>query len=248
MSSRFALKTPDTEIAENFQAELVDHFKPHYNIEPGSKIPVVRYDPVLKKRFIHLLHWGLVPAWAKDRKLEHNNFNARAETIGELASFKSAYKQRRCLIPVDGFYEWDRHHKIPAPYFFCMEDEAPFAFAGVWESWSTTDKNGVTETLQSCCVITTDANKLMAKIYNRMPVIVPLKNYDTWLDPMFLDTSNFKTMLRPFTAQPMKAWPVSRSMTEGKNSKASCVKKMGMELNLVEVKRTAKPRKFYVPS
>jgi putative SOS response-associated peptidase YedK len=77
---------------------------------------------------------------------------------------------------------------------------------------------------------------------------VPLKNYDTWLDPMFLDTSNFKTMLRPFTAQPMKAWPVSRAMTEGKNNKASCLKKMGTELNLVEVKRTAKPRKFYVPS
>src|SRR5271155_407575 len=136
MSSRFVLKTPDTQIAEIFKAELLERFAPHYNIGPGSDIPVVRYDPLKKNRSINLLHWGLVPAWAKDRKLQHNNFNARAETIGELASFKAAYKQRRCLIPVDGFYEWDRSKEPPAPFFFCMEEEEPFAFAGVWESWT----------------------------------------------------------------------------------------------------------------
>jgi putative SOS response-associated peptidase YedK len=247
MSSRFVLKTPDTQIAEIFNAELFDHFKPRFNIGPGVKIPVVRYDPLLRKRSIHCLHWGLVPAWAKDRKLEHNNFNARAETISELASFKAAYKQRRCLIPADGFYEWDRSKAIPAPYFFCMEEEEPFAFAGIWESWSAPGVDGVIETLESCCIVTTGANKLMAKIYNRMPVIVPLKNYDTWLDPMFLETSNFKTMLKPFTAQPMKAWPVSRGMTEGKNSKASCMKKIGEELGLQEIKKTQKPRRLFVP-
>jgi len=247
MSSRYVLKTPDTEIAEVFKAELLDSFNPHYNIGPGMDIPVVRYDPTENKRSIHKLHWGLVPAWAKDRKLQHNNFNARAETIGELASFKAAYKQRRCLIPADGFYEWDRSKNIPAPYFFCMEDEAPFAFAGIWESWSVTANDGTVQKLESCCMVTTDANKLMTKIYNRMPVIVPVKNYDTWLDPMFLDTSNFKTLLKPFTAQGMKAWPVSRSMTEGKNTKAGCMKKIGDELGLLEVKKTVKPRKFYVP-
>ena len=248
MSSRFVLKTPDTEIAEIFKAELLERFAPHYNIGPGSEIPVVRYDPIKKSRYINRLHWGLVPSWAKDRKLQHNNFNARAETIGELASFKAAYKQRRCLIPADGFYEWDRSKEPPAPFFFCMEGEEPFAFAGVWESWSLPSADGTTQTLESCCMVTTDANKLMTKIYPRMPVIMPLKNYDTWLDPMFLDTSNFKTMLKPFTAQTMRAWPVSRGINIEKNSKASCLKKTGPELGLLEVKKTVKPRKFFVPS
>ncbi|HEY5039588.1 MAG TPA: SOS response-associated peptidase [bacterium] len=229
MCGRFVLKTPAAKIAEIFQAELLEKFPPHFNVAPGSWIPVVRYDPNKKERFINRLHWGLVPSWSKDRKLQHNTINARAETIGELAAFKSAYKHRRCLIPADGFYEWDRSINPPQPYFFSLVEKVPFAFAGIWESWKLPPGEGPGDTLESCSIVTTEANRYVAKIFNRMPVMVAAKNYDTWLDPKLQDTGNFKTLLKPFPPEKMRGWPVSRMINEEKNNKPNCLKKMKVE-------------------
>lgn len=229
MSGRYVLKTPAAKVAEIFRAKLSQNFKPHYNIAPGSRIPVVRFDAHKNTRSLDLLHWGLVPSWSKDSLFHHKNVNARAETLGELAAFKSAYRRRRCLIPVDGFYEWDRSITPPLPYFIQMGKGETFALAGLWESWKILPgqgKDGVKgegEFLETCVMVTVPANKFMAKIHDRMPVIVDPGQYDLWLDPEFQERATFRTLLKPFRGDRMSAWPVSRKVNEEGINKPSCL-------------------------
>ena len=173
MCGRYSLTSALDELRDYFAAEGQIDFDASYNISPGSSLPIVRLDNDEK----HLVkcHWGLKPRWAK----ADNNFqaiNARAETIAEKPSFKDAFKRRRCLIPVNGFFEWKRDGKYKQPYYFNINNNSLFAFAGIWERW---EQN--TEVLESYAIITTEANAVMQSIHHRMPVILHPEDHTKWL-------------------------------------------------------------------
>jgi putative SOS response-associated peptidase YedK len=161
------------------------------------------------------MRWGLVPFWAKDGKMAFNTINAKAETITTSPTYREALKRRRCLVPADWFYEWQKvDAKTKQPYAIAMENAELFAFAGLWDKWK--DK-ATGQTLDTYTVITTDPNELMEPIHNRMPVIVPPKDYSRWMapaDPAHLPVD----LLRPYPADEMKAWKVSRAVGNVRNN------------------------------
>lgn len=175
MCGRYALATTAEEIIEHFKLMREVKFQAGYNIAPGRKIlNIVELDDGSLKPVN--LHWGLVPSWAKDTKNSGHLINARAETVKEKPSFRSAFKHRRCLIPATGFYEWERKNG-KQPFYIHRQDQGLFAFAGLWEQWQHE-----TETLYSCTIITTAASDLMQNIHDRMPVIMTPDHYRKWLN------------------------------------------------------------------
>jgi putative SOS response-associated peptidase YedK len=184
MCGRFVSATPPDQIAAYFDAEAPEALlEPSYNVAPTNDIYAVLSDGTT--RHVDAFHWGLVPLWAKDPKIGSKMINARAETLAEKNAYKSAFKRRRCLIPADGFYEWQKRPEAGAkakkqPFFIHRTDGEPIAFAGLWEVWRGPNKDQ--EPLRSCTIITTTPNDTMAKIHDRMPVILPASAWDTWLD------------------------------------------------------------------
>jgi putative SOS response-associated peptidase YedK len=182
MCGRFARKSTQEVLADWFGLELEEMpcFAPSYNAAPQSVQPVVRLNRDSGKREVALLRWGLVPFWAKDAKIGYNTINARAEDVASKPAYRDALKKRRCLVPADAFYEWQRlDPKTKQPFAFALTSGEPFAFAGLWESWRP--KEGAP--LETFTILTTDPNQLMEPIHNRMPVILKPKDYDRWLDP-----------------------------------------------------------------
>jgi len=172
-----------------------DPLVPRYNIAPSQ--PVLT---VVSTAHLHELTWGLIPSWSKERKAI---INARAETLDDRASFKDSFEHRRCLILADGFYEWRRIGKARQAFYFQMEDEHAFAFAGIWDRW----KHGEVK-IKSCAIVTTDANELLAPVHDRMPVILREESYERWLDPKVSPTE-LKKLLEPYSSEEMKSHPVS---------------------------------------
>ncbi|HEX9029364.1 MAG TPA: SOS response-associated peptidase, partial [Anaerolineales bacterium] len=154
--------------------------------------------------------WGLIPSWAKDPSIGSRLINARADTLAEKPSFRSAYRRRRCLIPATGFYEWKANpgSKTKTPMYITLASGKPFAFAGLWENWHSPDGSQVL----SCTIITTEPNELMAGIHNRMPVILPEEAYAVWLDANDRGPDELNPLLKPFPAEQMAAYPVSRQV------------------------------------
>ena len=185
--------------------EEMPWFAPTFNAAPQSMQPVVRLARDSGEREFALARWGLVPFWARDAKFGYSTFNARAEEVLAKPAFREAFKQRRCLVPADAFYEWQvRDAKTKLPYAIGLRSGAPYAFAGLWETW----KGGSGEPLQSFTIITTDPNELMEPLHDRMPVIVEPHDYTRWITPG--DPERPPTdLLRPFPAEQMRAWPVS---------------------------------------
>jgi putative SOS response-associated peptidase YedK len=174
MCGRYNLKGNPREIAVIFAVLRMPEFPQHWNIAPTQQVLTVRANgPSREAEFVR---WGLVPFWSKDPKAGPPLINARSESVREKPSFREAFKRCRCLIPATGFYEWKRDGKAKQPFNIGMADESPFAFAGLWETWTKGP-----EPVTSCCIVTTDANELMATIHDRMPVIVDRDDYDTWL-------------------------------------------------------------------
>jgi putative SOS response-associated peptidase YedK len=175
-----------------------------------------------------MLYWGLIPKWAKDSKIGAKLINARAETVAEKPSFKSAFRKRRCLVLADGFYEWQQQEnkKQKQPYYFRLNDGQPFAFAGLWEQWE--DVSG--EAIDSCTLLTTDANELMRPVHNRMPVILNPKDYERWLDPEVKEPEQLQPLLRPYSTQEMLAYPVSTAVNKPSNDNAECIKSIEASL------------------
>ena len=176
MCGRYTLRTPVDSLVEAF--DIVDYpssLTPSYNIAPTQEVAAVVEED--EKRKLEMFHWGLIPSWAKDPSIGNKMINARAETVSEKPSFRKAFKVRRCLILADGFYEWQKTDNGKQPYYIKMQDDSPFAFAGLWEIW----QNG--EEIRSATIITTEANDLMNEIHHRMPVILPPEDYGMWLVP-----------------------------------------------------------------
>jgi putative SOS response-associated peptidase YedK len=159
-----------------------------------------------------MLRWGLIPSWAKDPAMGAKLINARAETVAEKPSFRSAFRHRRCLVVADGFYEWQKQEGKKQPFYFRLQDGQPFAFAGLWESWK--DPNG--EVVDSCTILTTEANQLMQPIHDRMPVILASQDYDLWLDPT-VQSEQLQNLLQPFPSEAMVSYPVSTKVNKPTN-------------------------------
>jgi len=219
MCGRFTLKTPVETLAEVFELPTVPELPPRFNIAPSDAVAAVRVAGPEPVRELALLRWGLVPPWAEEPKAGSRMINARAETVATNGAFRSAFRRRRCLVPADGFYEWQRQEHGKQPFYIHTRDDAPFAFAGLWEVWE--GKDGTV--LETCTVITTEPNELMQPIHNRMPVILDRADYARWLDPRMNDPELLKAFLRPFPSEKMTAYPVSRLVNSPSNDAPECL-------------------------
>ncbi|MEZ5540974.1 MAG: SOS response-associated peptidase [Pseudomonadota bacterium] len=215
MCGRFSLATlPDT-LASHFGVPRVPTLAPRYNIAPSQDIAVIRAGAA--GRECVLLRWGLVPAWSKEPRTKYSTINARAETVADKPAYRAAFRQRRCLIPATGFYEWQQRDGSKVPHYIHMQDGGLFAFAGVWERWQQGDA-----ALESCALIVTAANPVMAPIHDRMPAILAPAQYADWLDPDNADRDRLLAMLAPWTSSPMAAWPVSRLVNNPRHDAPEC--------------------------
>jgi putative SOS response-associated peptidase YedK len=166
-----------------------------------------------------MLRWGLIPSWAKDPKIGNQCINAKAETVAEKPSFRSAFKKRRCLVIATGFYEWQVHGARKQPMWIGLRSQQPFAFAGLWEHWTPVEG----EPLETCTIITTEPNDLMAPIHNRIPVILAPTAYDQWLDPTFQHVEPLKVLLRPYPSEELAAYPVSTLVNNPRHDAPQCL-------------------------
>lgn len=202
MCGRFTQKTPRKSLAREFQVAEVPEMEPRYNIAPAQKI--IGISQKSGEREARAFKWGLVPSWAKDTSMGARLINARSETVGEKPAFREAFKRRRCIIPADGFYEWQRSAGRKQPYYFSMPEGRPFRFAGLRESW----KGHQGEVLESCTILTTEANESVRVAHDRMPVILHASDYDLWLDEDLRKVEDIKELLRPYPASEMISYPV----------------------------------------
>ena len=208
MCGRF-IQYSDPEIyAERFELELepevLGDVHPSNNLAPTELALVIRQDGK-GRRTLAPLRWGLVPYWSKGPSHKYTMINARAETVAERPAYRAALRERRCLIPAEGFYEWRTRGKVKQPYLIRRADRAPFAMAGLWERWRDPDGaavGGETAYLESCTIIVTDANSVIRPLHDRMPVILSPEDYADWLDPKCQDRARHLAMLRPAPPEP----------------------------------------------
>ncbi len=224
MCGRYSQRQSAKIIAQAFQVDEVPTLEPRYNIAPTQSVPTVLQTSASTNRQFKMLHWGLIPSWAKDSKMGAKLINARAETVAEKPAFRSAFRQRRCLVLADGFYEWQQQEqkKQKQPFYFCLSDERPFAFAGLWEHWKGEDG----EEIESCTLLTTEANELMQPIHNRMPVILDPKDYDLWLDLEVKKPELLQPLLHSYRSEEMTAYPVSKVVNKPSNDSAECIERV----------------------
>ena len=190
-----------------------------YNLAPGSRILACRVQAD-GQRELAFLHWGLLPSWAKDRKLGYKTFNARAETVAEKPSFRAAFKHRRCLIPADAFYEWQSTPNGKQPFAFRRRDGQPMTLAGLWEQW-TDPSSG--ERVESATIIVTQANATIAAVHDRMPVLLEAAHWDQWLDPAETDKSRLTALLQPYPAEKMIGYPVDQAVGRPSTDGPECL-------------------------
>jgi putative SOS response-associated peptidase YedK len=216
MCGRFTLTTDLDRLEERFSFRAANlRYVPRYNIAPSQQVLTVIDD---EGRHAELLHWGLIPSWAKDPAIGNRMINARAETLAEKPSFRRALQKRRCLILADGFYEWKKEGKKKAPMFIGLKSHEPFAFAGLWETWKSPEG----EPIQSCTIITTEPNTLMTSIHNRMPVILSRDAEAVWLDRTVEDAQKLLPLLVPYAAKVMAAYAVSPLVNSPRNDTPAC--------------------------
>lgn len=217
MCGRFTLRAPAQLIAEQFSLFELPSLKARFNVAPTQPILAVRQGA--GQREAVMLHWGLVPSWAKDPGMGSRMINARVETVAEKPAYRAAFRRRRCLVVADGFYEWQKQGRTKQPYFIRMADNRPFAFAGIWESWEGADHSY----LESCSLLTTAPNALMAPIHDRMPVILVPENYDAWLDPSREGGEGLLALCGPYPPGGMVAGPVGRVVNNPRNDSPECI-------------------------
>ncbi|MGD7034606.1 SOS response-associated peptidase [Methylotuvimicrobium buryatense] len=216
MCGRFNLITTSDTIIEHFRLKRLPNYRTDYNIPPGQKIlNIVQLEDGSNKGVY--LHWGLIPSWSKDSKIANRLINARAETLADKPSFRSAYSKRRCLIPATGFYEWQQTETGKQPYHVHFPDNRLFAFAGLWEHW----ENG-NETIYSCTIITCPALAPVSDIHERMPVIINLENYGDWLDKRKFETEVL-AFDQAICYQQMELTPVSQHVNNPVHNDEACI-------------------------
>jgi putative SOS response-associated peptidase YedK len=211
MCGRYSITTNPEAIRRLFRYNEQPNFPRRHNIAPTQPIPIVRLTN--GERHFALVRWGLLPSWVKDPKKFTLLFNARGETVNEKPAYKAAMKRRRCLIPADGFYEWRAGGVRKQPYYIHAKSGEPLAFAGLWETWI--GPNG--EELESAAIVTTNANRTLAAIHDRMPVIIAPEQFDLWLDNSNEDTTAATALIQPAPDDLLEAYPVSSDVNRVAN-------------------------------
>jgi putative SOS response-associated peptidase YedK len=218
MCGRFTLHSRDR-IKLKGLATLDLPFEARYNIAPSQSILTIGdFGAGLEGR---LMTWGLIPSWSTNGK---GFINARAETIEDKPSFSESFRLRRCLIPADGFFEWKRTGREKRPFYFQVDDEMPFAFAGIWDTWSNR-----ADVVTSCAIVTTAANELVEELHDRMPIILLHEFYDAWLNQN-TDRSALQRLLKPFPASKMKMHPVSSAVNYPENETSNLIEEVEAEV------------------
>ncbi|WP_336825303.1 SOS response-associated peptidase [Sporosarcina sp. USHLN248] len=220
MCGRFTLFAPYEEIMDRFEIasafEATDYV-PSYNIAPSQQVVAVINDG--QKNRLGYLRWGLIPPWAKDEKIGYKMINARAETIAEKPSFRNAFKRKRCILPADSFYEWQRRDGQKIPMRIKLKDDGIFGIAGLYEKYVA--PSGMI--IHTCTAITTEPNELMRPIHDRMPVILHKEDEAMWLDPKNNDIHSLQSLLKPFNEEQMEAYIVSSQVNSPKNNEKALI-------------------------
>lgn len=224
MCGRFALFDSPDDLAQAFdlsldEARRVAASGPRYNVAPSAAVVGVRARPSGTGREVVLLRWGLVPHWAQSAEPAARMINARAETVADKPAFRDPFRERRCLILANGFYEWQKQPGGKQPHFICMPDRRPFAFAGLWDRW----RRPPGEPVESCAIVTTVPNRTLEAIHDRMPVILQPEDYDTWLDTSLDDRTPLEGWLRPCPEDRLISYPVSTLVNKPENDVPECV-------------------------
>lgn len=204
MCGRYTLKSLAEIITETFGVQVPPTLPERFNIAPSQLVLAVREKVVSHQRELVALHWGLIPFWADDPEIGSRMVNARSETAATKPAFRSSHRVRRCPIVADGFYERQARDGKKQPYYIRLKSGQPFGIAGLWDRW---DKQG--EPIESCTILTCDANGPMIAIHERMPVVIPPESFETWLNPTEHDVGKLSRLLRPFHPDEMTAYPVS---------------------------------------
>jgi len=216
MCGRHVRKSPSASYADLFGVSGLPG-TPSYNVAPTQAVAVVR--PAGDQREAVLMRWGRIPFWAKDAKAAQ--INARSETVATKPTFRAAFKKRRCLVLADGYFEWKAEGKQKQPYYFHRPDDQPFAFAGLWECWKGPDGP-----VESCAIITTDANDVSRPIHDRMPVILPMAACAPWLDHDIEDLEPLSELLTPYSADEMECYPVNPIVGNVRNNSPVCIERI----------------------
>ena len=221
MCGRFALFIDLNTLIKEFDISFNNSptdFSPRYNIAPTQQVLGICQNADCL-RSLRTFRWGLIPHWAKEASIGNRMINARCETVHEKPSFRNALRYRRCLIPANGFFEWSATEKGKQPYFIRRKDHTPLALAGLWETWK-----GPEETIESCTILTTEANSLVAKLHDRMPVMLSPSEYDTWLDREVYDPGKFLSLYQPFPSGLLEIHPVSTVVNSPRHEGEDCIR------------------------
>jgi putative SOS response-associated peptidase YedK len=221
MCGRFTLTTPADEIALLLGISHSFSTTQRYNIAPTQNILIARHNEE-NHRELAMLRWGLIPAFVKDPKKVVNPINARSESVKEKPFFREAFRKRRCLIPVDGYYEWQALGKLKQPYLMRLENKALFFLAGIWEAWISSEG----EVIETAAMLTTSANDIISKVHDRMPVILKPENFSAWLNDT-QDIDSLLPLLAAYESADMEVYPVSTKVNSGRNENPECIEAVG---------------------
>jgi putative SOS response-associated peptidase YedK len=215
MCGRFVQVEKPELYAEYFGAEFVrtETLRQSYNVAPTSHVYAIADHG--KDRVLTSFRWGLIPSWAKERKIGARTINARSETAADKPMFRSSFVKRRCLIPIDGFYEWERTTKGKLPHYIYSDDGSPLPIAGLWSAWNDPDTD---ERLLTCTILTGSPNPLLARIHDRMPIIMPPERWDAWLDPALTDKETINGLMTTYPADLMDEHAVSTLVNRVQNN------------------------------
>lgn len=222
MCGRYSLKTPADTLARHFRLSKIPSVSPRFNIAPSQPIAVVRIPAPQDDRECVQVRWGLIPSWAKDPAIGNRMIIARAETVSEKPAFREALARSRCLVPADGYYEWQRRDRMgqrKQPFYIRLRDGRPFAFAGLWERWTGPDGKAV----ETCAILTTEPNESLREIHDRMPVILDPNDYDQWLDPYLRQAQLLQPLFRPYPPEDMTAYPVNLRVNDPSHDIPACI-------------------------
>jgi putative SOS response-associated peptidase YedK len=239
MCGRYVITSAPEAIRALFRYPEQPNFPPRYNVAPTQPVPIVRISE--RARGFALVRWGLIPAWVKDPRGFSLLINARGETLAEKPAFRNAMQRRRCLFPADGFYEWKNEHDRRRPYFIHPRSGSPIAFAGLWETWM--GPNG--EEVDTACIVTTRANRTLAPIHDRMPVVIAPEAFDIWLDSARVDAATAAALIAPAPDSLFEACEVSTAVNRAANDEPALIAPAGTAAAAPETaarKRKAKPR------
>lgn len=241
MCGRFTLATPASEWAALFRLDDIPATEPRFNIAPTQEVAVVRAPPGLREhpglhlapagspvpREARFMRWGLIPRWAREPATDRPLINARSETVAEKPSFRDSFRERRCLVVADGFYEWQPAGRRKQPYWIGLSDGRPFGFAGLWDRWTGEDGGAI----DSCTILTTEANGALRPLHDRMPVIVDPEHFDLWLDPDTIPWE-LEPVLRPHPDEDIRFHPVTTRVNYVANDDPMCAEPMQTQTEL----------------